>query len=154
MTGTQCGSRGKKRRDRQVVEHPHAPRRARTHSGPVLLVDDDFEYRVAVRRTLESLGFDVIEADNGKVALDYLLNAELQPALVLLDLRMPVMSGWDLLKVLRSYLRLSQIPIVLTSGAEAEEVRRAGEQDHFLEKPYDVTALRTTVQRFVRPNVH
>src|SRR5919204_6951100 len=59
----------------------------------ILVVDDDESIRHIVRLCLSDEGYDVFEAPNGQVALEAL--ADFQPSLILLDLRMPVMDGWE-----------------------------------------------------------
>jgi two-component system cell cycle sensor histidine kinase/response regulator CckA len=91
---------------------------------------------------LRSRGHEVLEANNGKNALEVLAGAAKPPTLVLLDLTMPVMGGAELVPILNhDYPRL---PVVLTSGYSEEDVRRdlppAAIAD-FLQKPYSLTTL-------------
>jgi CheY-like chemotaxis protein len=72
---------------------------------PVVVVDDDPDHSSVVAEGLRAAGFLVVEAENGKVALDYLLGAKPKPSLTVLDLSMPVMSGREILSILRRYLR-------------------------------------------------
>jgi CheY-like chemotaxis protein len=81
----------------------------------VLVVDDDEETRGAVRDLLAENGLCVTEAVNGRAALDILTSGE-KPTLVVLDLDMPVMSGLELLDIMRRYERLSRVPVVVLSG--------------------------------------
>jgi CheY-like chemotaxis protein len=84
----------------------------------ILLADDDDDHRSVAADVLRDSGFTVIEAANGRVALDHLLNAPAEPDLILTDLNMPVITGWELITIARSYLRFTNVPIVLvTSGA-------------------------------------
>ncbi len=84
----------------------------------VLLVDDDADHRAALKAALLDEGYDVAEADDGRAAIDYLL-ASPAPSVILLDLLMARVSGWDVLSVLRSYLRLRQIPVIVITGESA-----------------------------------
>jgi CheY-like chemotaxis protein len=89
-----------------------------TVSGPcVLVVDDDRETRGAVRDLLIDNGLCVTEADNGRVALDILTSSN-KPSLVVLDLDMPIMSGLELLDIMRRYERLLRVPVVVLSGTD------------------------------------
>ncbi|HVZ86148.1 MAG TPA: response regulator [Polyangia bacterium] len=82
---------------------------------PILVVDDDQDHRATTSDFLRQEGYRVVEAANGRLALEHLLAERPQPALILLDVNMPVMTGAEVIKVLQSYLRLSRIPIVLVS---------------------------------------
>lgn len=86
---------------------------------PILVVDDDDDTRELVRNLLEADGYVVIEAKNGKAALDALVSKPTtEPCLILLDLEMPIMSGWEFLAIVKSYARLARIPVVIVSGTE------------------------------------
>src|ERR1041385_478149 len=93
----------------------HMGRRQRT--SVVLVVEDDADCREMICGTLKEAGYAVFEAEDGAQALRLLLAEDTpQPAVIVLDLRLPVMSGPELLKVLKSYYRLAQIPVILTSA--------------------------------------
>ena len=85
---------------------------------PVLLVDDDEDVRVSLRRLLRSHGYAIAEARDGQEALDYLQDNPL-PFLILLDLAMPRMDGWEFLARKSQDKRLAALPVVITSGADA-----------------------------------
>jgi CheY-like chemotaxis protein len=90
----------------------------------VLVVEDEGDSRDFVGRFLERAGHRVISAENGRRALQRLLNET--PDVVVLDIRMPELDGIGLLEVLRSYLRWHTLPvIVLTAHASAPELERA-----------------------------
>ena len=83
----------------------------------VLIVDDYDDARACLRDMLEDLGEHVVEAANGQEALHFLIfHREVHVKLIVLDLRMPVMNGWEFLKLLESYLRLADIPIIIASA--------------------------------------
>ena len=85
--------------------------------GVVLVVDDDADYRAVVRCILERERYFVLEARDGCDALD-VLRSEAAPAirLIVLDLAMPTMTGWQLVDVLRHDAALSRVPVLITSG--------------------------------------
>jgi CheY-like chemotaxis protein len=119
----------------------------------VLIVDDDEGHRGEVHDVLNEEGYDVVEAVNGKEALDYLVSIrDRVPDAILLDLSMPVMSGWELLAILKAYVRLANIPVILLSGAEPllDPVRH-GAIAAYLRKPYDTRTLLATMARYTRP---
>src|ERR1051325_115610 len=89
----------------------------RASSSTVLLVEHDEELPDIVGDLLERGGYDVVPARNGKQALDYLENAHEMPALILLDLMMPIVNGWEFLRVIKSDKRFSSIPVVVTTAS-------------------------------------
>jgi two-component system response regulator CpxR len=105
----------------------------------VLVVDDDEAIRQVVSEVLRDEGYDVVCAENGLVALRELSNHH--PDLVLLDLMMPVMSGWEVLEELQANDELSRIPVVVVSAMTAP-----GVSEH-LAKPIDLDHLLATVGR-------
>jgi signal transduction histidine kinase/CheY-like chemotaxis protein len=81
---------------------------------PVLVVDDDADFRDLARRMLEREGYTVIEADNGRVALDRLRDSI--PGVVLLDLMMPEMDGFDFVAAVRADATWRSVPIVVITA--------------------------------------
>src|SRR5215475_6205576 len=83
----------------------------------VLLVEDDLDIRDVLQDVLEGEGYDVIPAANGKQALDFLtLNDPPGADLVILDLMMPMVSGWDVLERMARDRRLAEIPVIVVSA--------------------------------------
>jgi len=88
-------------------------------SGPVLVVDDDRCIREAVSELLIDAGYDVRVAENGAVALD-VVRGTAKPSLMVLDMMMPVMSGFELLELLEDGdADLTQVPIIVLSAFSA-----------------------------------
>ena len=91
--------------------------------GRVLLVEDDEATRQRMHRLLVGEGWEVSEAENGRVALERL--AEFEPDLILLDLIMPEMDGFEFLAELRKKPSFGQVPVVVVTAADlTEEDRR------------------------------
>jgi signal transduction histidine kinase/DNA-binding response OmpR family regulator len=86
------------------------------HSAPALIVDDDADAREVLRRGLERAGWAVLEADNGRVGLERL--AEAMPGLILLDLMMPEMDGFEFVAELRRHETWRSIPVVVITAKE------------------------------------
>lgn len=110
-----------------------------TCSGIVLVVDDDVEIRETVSALLQHEGYTVIRAENGRQALDQL--QLVHPNCVLLDLMMPVMSGWEVLEEIQENAELSKIPIVVVSAMCAPGAKAC------LQKPVDLDELLDVVDR-------
>ena len=88
---------------------------AGTAEGSVLIVDDDELIRETLRELVEMAGCAALVAANGKEALKVM--AEHRPCLVILDLLMPVMTGNELLEVMRQEPALAQVPVVISTSA-------------------------------------
>src|SRR3954463_14824803 len=89
----------------------------RREGGRILIVDDYDDARLNLREALESVGYEVVEAVHGQQALHYLVSNEPRAVgLILLDLAMPVMDGWQFLRLLSSYVGLRSIPVLIVSG--------------------------------------
>ncbi len=116
----------------------------------VLIVDDEFIEREILGAMLED-EYTIIYADDGELALDLIKKNRLTLSLIILDLHMPKLDGYDLLEILHSDNELRRIPaIVLTSekGAEVKSLK-LGAAD-FITKPYDVPdVIRARVQRSI-----
>jgi chemotaxis family two-component system sensor histidine kinase/response regulator PixL len=97
----------------------------RVSLDPVLVVDDDDDFRDLARARLVAHGYQVVEARHGREALDFLTGPSAQPSAIVLDLQMPTMSGWDLLPILASYLRLQSIPLVIVTAWAGDPQRLA-----------------------------
>jgi CheY-like chemotaxis protein len=112
----------------------------------VLIVDDDPDLLDVTSFVIETEGMAVETARNGEEALA-LLRAGRQPGLVLLDLMMPVMNGWEFLAAVANDPLLKAIPVVVLTATEYTEVPGARE---VLRKPMELTALLRVVERYVR----
>jgi CheY-like chemotaxis protein len=129
------------------TEHEHeacspadvGPRRA--DQRPVLVVEDEHDLRETVSELLEYDGFRVIQAANGREALA--LANKTDPCLIVLDLMMPVMTGWQVMETLEQEGRLDSTPVVIVSAShDAPAGARA-----FLPKPFGLEALLETVEQ-------
>jgi len=114
----------------------------------VLVVDDDRPMRALCRASLEEAGFRVLEAAGGEEALESVRDE--RPDLILLDIMMPGISGWEVTSALLADRSTDQIPIIFISARRelADRVRAfgLGAQD-YVTKPFDPTALATTVAK-------
>jgi two-component system response regulator CpxR len=110
------------------------------HRANVLVVDDDEAIREVLAEVLRDDGYDVVCAQNGAEAMRE-IRRERSPDLVLLDLMMPVLSGWEVLEQLQESDKLSRIPVIVVSAMNAP-----GAREH-LPKPIDLHDLLATVGR-------
>jgi len=119
----------------------------------VLIVDDDPDILDALRQIIEDEGYIVACSTNGEEALRYLRSGH-RPRLILLDLMMPVLDGWQFLDARRSDPLLSSIPVVVVS-ATAANFQGRGPQDQpevnaVLSKPVALDRLLSFVETFCR----
>jgi DNA-binding response OmpR family regulator len=116
----------------------------------VLLVDDEPAMRALCRVNLELEGFDVLEAGEGREALSLAIRE--RPDLVLLDVMMPTMDGFDVARRLQSNPATATIPIVFMTALAATDDRRRGLDAGavaYVVKPFDPVVLGDTVRRLL-----
>ena len=119
-------------------------------ASTILVVEDDPATRAGLVSLLEAEGFAVRSAGNGQEALDVLEGAAVPPRLILLDLMMPVMDGWQFLAERRRRPdRFSNSTVVLLSGLAY--IEGAIDVADFIRKPIDPSVLRSCVLRFCGP---
>jgi CheY-like chemotaxis protein len=126
----------------------------RRRAGAILLVDDYADARAAIREVLEENGHAVLEAANGQQALDLLASsAQPQVGMIVLDLQMPVMDGWQFLRVLSSYVRLAHIPVLIVSAHPSRLDRFNYEAIvGCLNPPYELDQLLSMVNTYTAPS--
>ncbi len=114
--------------------------------GHILVVEDDEDARAALVDILEDARFQVHAAANGRDALAE-LRAGLRPNLILLDLNMPVMDGWEFARLAAADPVLANIPICMVSGAEPS-VGIPPQVVAVLRKPIEMTRLLSIVYQY------
>ena len=115
----------------------------------ILYVEDNFENKLFVRRVIESMGHEMIEAETGLDSL--MIAAERMPDLVLMDVNIPGMDGLETTAKFKQNPRLEHIPIIaLTANAMKGDKERclAAGCDGYMQKPVGVSDLRREVQRY------
>lgn len=125
-----------------------------SHSSKTILVVEDEEInRKILKRILEAKDFFVMEAKNGQIALDMLLNNHGGISLVLLDLTMPVMNGYELLAEMKKKEILATTPVIVMTGSENDDAEikslKSGASD-FITKPYDAEIVCHRVESILR----
>jgi CheY-like chemotaxis protein len=116
---------------------------------PILIVDDDADIRFVISELLRDEGYTVAQAANGREALIYLQTATPLPCVILLDLMMPIMNGWEFLRVRQGNRVLQALPVVLISAYRelAEAAVGLGVQAALV-KPIDLDRLLASVQQY------
>lgn len=116
----------------------------------VLLADDDAEIRMLVRRALSSIECDIIEAEDGEQALEQLIIEG--PDLVVLDVMMPTLTGWEICKYVRSKPQLADTKVLMLTavGKTVNELTSPlYGADAYLDKPFDLKEVADEVARLL-----
>jgi signal transduction histidine kinase len=113
--------------------------------GRILIVDNERFLRESLAQLLDERGYDVSLADDGREALR-LLRSQVRPDLIILDLRMPVMDGWEFRTIQKNDPTLGPIPVLVVSADESPKAA-AISADGYLNKPFDSQDLITAVER-------
>jgi CheY-like chemotaxis protein len=111
-------------------------------SRPVLVVEDEHDLRESICDLLEYEGYGVAEAEHGREALQRM--GVTRPGLILLDLMMPVMSGWELMDLMKRDRAMSEIPVIVVSASHDPPPGAVA----FLPKPFEVAELLAIVERY------
>jgi CheY-like chemotaxis protein len=113
----------------------------------ILLVEDDLDVRDLLQDYLEEKGYEVIPAETGKQALDFLmLDPQSPPDVVILDLMTPIMTGWQVLERIRGEPRLAHLPVVVLTGVHRDKPTGA---TALFRKPFRVEALFETIRSYL-----
>jgi two-component system cell cycle response regulator DivK len=121
------------------------------HKLTVLVVDDNADTRVVVRWQLERWGCRVVEASDGQEAFDAVV--ESRPDLVLMDLSMPRVDGYDAIRRIRGREESASLPIIAVTAfdrADSRDGASAAGCNYFLSKPIDFYRLEALVERLTR----
>lgn len=119
----------------------------------ILIVEDRWEHRSLIVNILEPVGFYIIEASDGEEGLD---KANIyQPDLIISDIYMPILNGWEMLSRIRSSRNLKDIPVILTSAIISEKDRQksaSSRASDFLIKPIQSEELYQTLKKELQIN--
>ena len=113
---------------------------------PVLIVEDDADLREMMAQLLSLEGFHAATVANGREALDYLHNGE-TPDLILLDLMMPVMDGWEFRRLQQADPEIARVPVIVLSALDQSRTAEVSAQA-FLKKPLDFDRLLELVRSY------
>jgi CheY-like chemotaxis protein len=129
----------------QLVARQSAP-------SKILIVEDHYDSREALKALFEAFGYDVIEATNGREAVE---NATSQhPNLVLMDIMMPELDGFEATRAIRLIPGMTKVPIIAVTAMDntRELALQAGMSDYVL-KPVDIRRLLAMVSGYLQPAV-
>ena len=126
----------------------------KSHKGAILIVEDNDDFRELLQSFVESKGYQAITAADGSEALEVLTH--IQPALIVMDLNMPVTDGFTAARSMREQERLRQIPIVFVTahGSLGIELYQnlsilEGGQIEYLPKPVDIQLFEDLIHRLI-----
>jgi CheY-like chemotaxis protein len=119
-------------------------------SQTIVIIEDDTRTYHLIASVLQRDGYQVAHAENGETGID--LIRKLQPGLVIMDLRLPQMNGWEATSILKQATDTAHIPIIAVSvevdTGDLQRALSAGCVD-YLQKPFDIQRLREMVQQHV-----
>jgi CheY-like chemotaxis protein len=110
----------------------------------LFVVEDDDSARRALADILRLEGFEVVSAPNGKKALEYLHHSSTPPCLIILDLAMPEMDGWQFRAEQQKDPTLARIPVIVMTAFTNAEI----DADAVLQKPLDLERLLDTIREY------
>lgn len=116
-------------------------------NGKIMIVDDDATNREVMEAFLTLEQFEVMVAAHGLDALEQI--KEEQPDLVLLDIRMPMMNGFDVCRAIKAQY---DIPVFMLTGLDADEQRRQATEagaDAFITRPFDIVRLMAHIRQYL-----
>jgi CheY-like chemotaxis protein len=116
----------------------------------ILIADDNAASRELLKEVLELSGYEVIEAEDGEEAVRGV--RESKPHLVLVDIQMPVMDGYGVLRELRADPRFSDVPVVALTAFAMQGDRERAETAGFngyITKPIEIATLRQEIRKFL-----
>jgi DNA-binding response OmpR family regulator len=121
-------------------------------SKKIMVVDDEPDILSTVGQMLELSGYEVIKASDGKDCLNKLLKFSINPDLIVLDIMMPEISGWDIAAKLKENIKWKEIPIVfLTAKGDAMSIGMGGlAAVDYIVKPFDVKDLIFRIKKILK----
>lgn len=119
-------------------------------TATILIVDDDYMNREILQAHMDNAGYNVLTANSGAAALE-VIQRQL-PDLILMDVRMPGMTGYEVCAHLKSQPDTHHLPVLLMTAMDDDEYLANGTAagaDGFLSKPFDMTDIQTHIQRLI-----
>ena len=120
----------------------------------VLVVDDNPDILVTVKEGLEAIdeNIEVITAESGEDCISLLLREKIKPDVILLDIMLPEMSGWEVYNRLKEKEEWREIPILFITARTDEKARKIGSflAEDYIEKPFDIRELRERIEKVLK----
>lgn len=117
----------------------------------ILIVEDDSDIRANIKIYIESVGFYCLEASDGAAAIE--ITKRKNPDLILLDIMMPVLNGFQVCKILKGDPKYKSIPIIMLSAksdkADTGWAEKLG-SDSYITKPFEFVALEKSIRKFIK----
>ena len=117
----------------------------------ILYIEDDFRNRLLVQRILTAYGYNVVEAETGKEGMR--LAKEITPDLILMDINLPEMDGYEATALLKKEDALADVPIIAMTAnvmkGDREKTLEAG-CDGYIQKPIDIDLLAEQIERYLK----
>jgi CheY-like chemotaxis protein len=136
------------RSDLNIASIDDLVERPATSGCPVLIVEDDADLRDMMAQLLRLEGLKAVTAANGREALEY-LRRHAPPNVILLDLMMPVMDGWQFRREQQRDAELANVPVIVLSALDHARAADIA-MNAFLKKPLDFDRLLELVRRYCR----
>lgn len=118
----------------------------------IMVVDDDLGVIYTIKNGLKSLdsNYEIITAENGKKCLELLENNQI-PDLIILDIMMPEMSGWETFQKIREKLSSEQLPIIFLTARTDQIAKKAGGflGEDYIEKPFELPDLKQKIDKIL-----
>ena len=117
----------------------------------VLVVDDNPDIRLTVKEGLEAIdeNIEVIGVESGEDCINLLNKEEFKPDVILLDIMLPEMSGWEIYNRLKENAKWRDIPIIFLTARTDDKARKIGSflAEDFIEKPFDIMDLKERIEK-------
>jgi CheY-like chemotaxis protein len=125
-------------------------------TNKIMIVDDDPGVIYTIKHGLNSLGsnYEIITAENGKKCLELLEKNEI-PDLIILDILMPEMSGWETFQKIREKLSGEKLPIIFLTARKDQIAKNAGGflGEDYIEKPFKLPDLKEKIDKILNRNL-
>ncbi len=120
-------------------------------SKTILIVDDEPDILFTLGQVLESSGYKVIKANCGKECIEKLENLDASPDLIVLDIMMPELSGWDVAARIKESEKYSDVPIIfLTAKGDTMSIGMGNlSAEDYIVKPFDISDLKNRIENII-----